>query len=190
MMRNQLLIAFVMAAASLPAQTPTAPPAMRPRLILETTAFEDGGVVPVKYSQAAPAGAVSPRLTWNNVPDGTVSFAVLVIDPDTALNKTTDQVLHWGIFNIPAAARELPEGVASDAQLPDGSIQLINQNKKVGYLGMGAPAGGPYHHYTFALYALDTKLVVAPDASMADAMKTMDGHILAKAVLVGRFHRP
>jgi Raf kinase inhibitor-like YbhB/YbcL family protein len=177
MMRNQLLIAFVMAAASLPAQTPTAPPAMRPRLILETTAFEDGG-------------AVSPRLTWNNVPDGTVSFAVLVIDPDTALNKTTDQVLHWGIFNIPAAARELPEGVASDAQLPDGSIQLINQNKKVGYLGMGAPAGGPYHHYTFALYALDTKLVVAPDASMADAMKTMDGHILAKAVLVGRFHRP
>jgi Raf kinase inhibitor-like YbhB/YbcL family protein len=189
-MRNRYLFALVVAAASLSAQTPTTPPAMRPRLILETTAFEDGGVVPVKYSQAAQGGAVSPRLTWSNAPDGTVSFAVVVIDPDTALNKTTNQVLHWGIFNIPGTARELPEGVASDAQLPDGSIQLINQNKKVGYLGMGAPAGGPYHHYTFALYALDSKLTVPPDATLADALKIMDGHILAKAVLVGRFHRP
>jgi phosphatidylethanolamine-binding protein (PEBP) family uncharacterized protein len=48
----------------------------------------------------------------------------------------------------------------------------------------------PYHHYTFELFALDTKLSLGPDASQANAMKAMDGHILMKGVLVGRFHRP
>jgi Raf kinase inhibitor-like YbhB/YbcL family protein len=180
----------LMVAVGAYAQAPTVPAPARPRLTLATSAFEDGGVVPVKYSQAAASGAVSPELTWENAPEGTVSFAVVVIDPDTALNKTNNQVLHWMIFNIPGTARELPEGVPATAQLPDGSVQLINQNKKIGYLGMGAPAPGPYHHYTFALYALDTKLSLGPDASQADVAKAMDGHILAKAVLVGRFHRP
>ena len=46
----------------------------------------------------------------------------------------------------------------AQAQLPDGSIQSLNQSKKVGYMGMGAAAVGPNHHYTFELYALDTKL--------------------------------
>ena len=57
----------------------------------------------------------------------------------------------------------------------------------VGYLGPGAPAG-PYHHYTFDLYALDTKLSLGPDATRDDVLKAMDGHILGKAVLIGRFH--
>ena len=29
-------------------------------------------------------------------------------------------------------------------------------------MGPGAPAAGPYHHYTFELYALDTKLDLGP----------------------------
>jgi hypothetical protein len=94
------------------------------------------------------------------------------------------------VFNIPGTARELREGVPDQAQLSDGSIQGINQAKKVGYLGMGAAAVGPYHHYTFELFALDTKLTLGADATQADVMKAMDGHILMKGVLVGRFHRP
>jgi hypothetical protein len=54
---------------------------------------------------------------------------------------------------------------------------------------MGAAAVGPYHHYTFELFALDAKLTLGPDATQADVMKAMDGHILMKGVLVGRFHR-
>lgn len=189
-MKIRMLWVVLLFASGARAQTPATTTAPKPRFILETTAFEDGGVIPVKYSQAAETGAVSPKLTWANVPDGAASFAVVVIDPDTALNKTTAQVLHWMIFNIPGTVRELPEAVPSDPQLADGSVQRINQSKKVGYLGMGAPAGGPYHHYTFAVYALDSKLSIGPDAAMADAMKAMDGHILAKAVIVGRFHRP
>jgi Raf kinase inhibitor-like YbhB/YbcL family protein len=171
-------------------QTPAAPAPTKPRLTLTTDAFEDGGIIPNKFTMAAEGTAVSPKLTWSNVPDGTVSFALILIDPDTAVMKKTDEVLHWMMFNIPGTARELPEGVPAEAQLTDGSIQGLNFGKKVGYMGMGAAAVGPYHHYTFQLYALDTKLALGPDATLSDAMKAMDGHILMKGVLVGRFHRP
>jgi len=73
------------------------------------------------------------------------------------------------------------------AQLPDGSVQALNQNKRIGYMGMAANAAGPYHHYTFELFALDTKLTVGTDATRADLLKEMNGHILMKGVLVGRF---
>ena len=186
-----LLIGLILAAnVGVLAQTPAAPPPTKPRLTLTTTAFEDGGIIPNKYTMAAEGAAVSPKLAWTNVPDGTVSFALILHDPDTSLMKSTSEVLHWMIFNIPGTARELPEGVAAQAQLADGSIQSLNYGKKVGYMGMGAAAVGPYHHYTFELFALDTKLSLGPDATQADVMKAMDGHILMKGVLVGRFHRP
>lgn len=172
------------------AQAPNAPAKARPGLTLKTTAFVDGGIIPDKYTQAAVGTAVSPRLTWTHVPAGTVSFALIVHDPDTSLMRTTNQVLHWMIFNIPGNARSLPEGVPAQAQLPDGAVQAVNTHKSVGYVGMGAPAAGPYHHYTFELFALDIKLALGPDATQADVLKAMDGHILGKGILVGLFHRP
>lgn len=178
------------AAVAASAQTNPAPAPMKPGLTLTTTAFEDGGIIPNRYTMAAERQAVSPALEWTNVPDGTVSFALIVHDPDTSLMKTTNEALHWMIFNIPGGSRGLPEGVPAEAQLPDGSIQGLNRRSKVGYLGMGAPAPGPYHHYTFELFALDTKLNLGANASQEDVLSAMNGHILMKGVLVGRFHRP
>ena len=77
--------------------------------------------------------------------------------------------------------------------LPDGSRQVSLRSN--GYMGPGAPPG-PYHHYTFELYALDTKIDVPMPATPQETAATrnkvidaMDGHVLGKAVLVGRFHR-
>jgi Raf kinase inhibitor-like YbhB/YbcL family protein len=183
-------LVLVSAATGAMAQTPPAPAPTKPRLTLTTDAFEDGGIIPNKFTMAAEGTPVSPKLTWTYVPDETISFALILHDPDTAPMKKTDEVLHWLIFNIPGTAHELPEGVPAQGQLPDGSIQGLNQGKKVGYMGMGAAAVGPYHHYTFELFALDTKLTLGPEATQGDVMKAMDGHILMKGVLVGRFHRP
>ncbi|HUZ94190.1 MAG TPA: YbhB/YbcL family Raf kinase inhibitor-like protein [Edaphobacter sp.] len=188
-MKNILICAALMSAFVATAQTPAAPAAAKPGLTLTSSAFEDGGIIPDKYTRAVEA-PVSPKLTWTHVPDGTVSFALILHDPDTSLQKTTSQVLHWMIFNIPGSAHELAENVPTEATLPDGSIQAGNTGKKIGYYGMGAGAAGPYHHYTFELFALDTKLSLGPDATQADVLKAMDGHILGKGVLVGRFHRP
>lgn len=164
------------------------PPA-GPGLTLTTTAFEDGGIIPNKYTAAAGESAVSPKLEWTHVPAGAVSFALIFHDPDVAIQKTTEDVLHWMIFNIPGSTHELAEGVPANAQLPDGTIQAKNRRGGVGYMGPGAPAAGPYHHYTFELFALDKKLDLGPDATREDVLKAINGHILGKGVLVGRFHR-
>jgi len=160
----------------------------RPGLTLTTSAFSDGGEIPARFTQSDP-NAVSPKLEWTNVPANTVTLALIMHDPDVALQKKTDDVLHWMIFNIPGTAHELPEGVPANASMPDGTVQAKNLRGGVGYMGPGAPPAGPHHHYTFELFALDTKLDLGPDATRADVLKAIDGHILGKGVLVGRFHR-
>jgi len=160
----------------------------RPGLTLTTTAFEDGGIIPNKYTQSDPS-PVSPKLDWTNVPEGVVTFALIMHDPDTAPQKKSEDILHWMAFNIPASAKGLPEAVPANATLSDGTVQAKNLRGAVGYMGPGAGAAGPYHHYTWELYALDKKLDLGPDATRADVLKAMDGHVIAKAAISGRFHR-
>jgi len=162
-----------------------------PPLLMTTTAWEDGGVIPDKYTQAS-ASPVSPALTWSQVPPGTQSFVLLLHDPEPVLNKGSKMdITHWLIWNIPGTSTGLAEGVAQ-GELPDGSRQVSLRSNA--YMGPGAPAG-PYNHYTFELYALDTKLDVPQGTSQEAAatrtavVNAMDGHVLGKAVLVARFHR-
>jgi Raf kinase inhibitor-like YbhB/YbcL family protein len=152
---------------------------------LSSPSFADGTVIPAKY---AGQGAVSPALEWTNVPAGTVTFALIMHDPDVALKKTNEDVLHWMLVNIPATTTKLPEGVPEGATLQDGTMQMKNITGRTAYAGPGAPPG-PYHHYLFELFALDTKLDVPADATRADVLKAMEGHIVGKAVYVGLFHR-
>jgi Raf kinase inhibitor-like YbhB/YbcL family protein len=186
-----IILLLVAAAASVQGARPQgqqAPAPQGPGLALTTTAFEDGSIIPLKYTQAVP-NPISPRLQWTNVPANTVSYVLIFHDPDTAMQRKVDDVLHWLAFNIPGTSHELPEGIPPTPRLPDGTIQAKNTPGDVGYRGPGAAAAGPYHHYTFELYALDSKLDLGPDATRADVVKAMDGHILGKAVLEGRFHR-
>jgi len=165
-------------------------------MTLTIPGFPDGGHIPVKFSQAAPGVApgegTSPAMSWANVPSGTQSLYLHMHDLDLARNKTTDDQAHWVLWNIPADATGLPEGVAKGSQLPDGSYQVSATGPM--YRGPGAAATGPLHHYVFELYALDTKLDVKPVADAFETrtavMKAIQGHILGKAVYVGLFRRP
>jgi len=156
-------------------------------LSITTSAFSDGALIPDRFTVLA-SNPVSPALQWTGVPDGTISFVLILHDPDGAPQKKVEDWLHWLVFNIPGSARGLPEGVPIRAQLPDGTIQAMNRGIN-GYLGPGAPASGPYHHYMFELFALDTTLDLGADATRAAVLKAIDGHILGKSVTVGRFHR-
>jgi Raf kinase inhibitor-like YbhB/YbcL family protein len=192
-----LTAALVVTAATLVAQGPGAPAGrgrgpQSPPLLMTTTAFEDGGVIPDKYTQKAGPNAVSPALSWSQVPMGTQSFVLIMHDPEPVLNRSAKMdITHWVIWNIPGTSTGLQEGVPA-GELPDGSRQVSLRSNS--YMGPGAPPG-PYHHYTFELYALDIKLEV-PQGTPQQASETrtaivnaMDGHVLGKAVLVGRFHR-
>src|SRR5881394_290412 len=188
---TSILLVTVVASAQQRGGAPAAPP-----MTMTVAGFSDGGQIPVKYSQAAPGVAVgeglSPAITWTNVPAGTQSFVLNMHDMDVARNKTTDDQAHWIVWNIPATATGLPEGVPKGAQLADGAYQFSATGTM--YRGPGAGANGPMHHYMFELFALDTKLDVAPAAdafeSRASVMKAMQGHILGKAVYGGLFRRP
>ena len=180
-------VSILPAQSAAPAPAAPAAPAT-PGLTLTTTAFEDGGLIPARFTQSDPS-PVSPKLDWTYVPAGTVSFALLMHDPDAAPNRTTEDVLHWFMFNIPGTATGQPENIPPAAQRPDGSVQIKNRGNVNGYRGPGAPAVGPYHHYMFELFALDVTLDLTADATRAEVMKAMDGHILGKGVLGGRFHR-
>jgi hypothetical protein len=136
---------------------------------------------------------VSPALAWTQVPAGTQSFVLLMHDPDVAQQRSTRDVLHWLAWNIPGTATGLAEAIPQGAELPDGTRQVSLRSN--GYMGPAAPATAPLHHYTFELFALDTKLDV-PAATPQNAaatreavMKAIDGHALGKAVLVGRYHQ-
>jgi len=165
-------------------------------MVLTTSAWPDGGQIPVKYTQAGEQ--VSPELKWTNVPEGTQSFVVNMLDPDVSIQRGTETQPHWIVWNIPGTETGLPEGVKPGAELPNGARQISASGLQ--YRGPGAAATGPLHHYTFEVYALDTKLDLTASAAAqpvpaaletrANVMKAMQGHVLGKAVYVGLFRRP
>jgi len=157
---------------------------------LTTTAWPDGGQIALKHTQVG--DEASPPLTWSNVPEGIASFVLIVRDMDALGGRGATEVLHWMVWNIPGAARSLPEAIAQGPELPDGSRQISNTGPN--YRGPGAPAAGPVHHYLFELFALDNLLEVpAVGASPADTrtaiLAAMTGHVRAKGTLVGLFKR-
>jgi len=173
------------------AQTTPAP------MTLTTNAFADGTIIPVKFSQAAPGAApgegTSPALSWGNVPAGTKSLLLHMHDLDFVRNRTTDDQVHWLVWNIPASSSGFPEGLPRGTRLPDGSYQISVTGPV--YRGPGAAASGPLHHYMFEILALDITLDFPavnndPFDTRAKVMQTIQGHILGKAVMGGLFKRP
>jgi Raf kinase inhibitor-like YbhB/YbcL family protein len=185
-MNKFLLCAVVLLpAATVVAQDKKAAPP--PPLMMMMPDLKDGAELPVKYSCSNAPSGVSPRIQWTNTPPKTESFALLLHDPEPHPRGSIYDITHWFIYNIPATATGLPEAVAN-GDLPDGAKQLKGARGFAGYFGPCAPPG-PNHHYTYQLFALDTKLDLGPDGTRADAEKAMDGHILGSAEIVQLFHR-
>jgi Raf kinase inhibitor-like YbhB/YbcL family protein len=179
------------------AATPNAPAAQRPApppMRLMSADISDGKPIAAKYTCAAGAEAVSPALQWMQAPRGTASFALIVHDMEPRPRKGVDDILHWMIWNMPAGANSLPEGVsAAGGDLPDGSHQtngFAGQNGNFGYRPPCPPQDVPVaHHYAFEIFALDMKLDLPTTATRADLLKAMDGHIAGHATLVAPFNR-
>jgi len=147
---------------------------------LTSPAFESGGDIPKEFTCDGPDS--SPSLIWTDPPPETETLALIVDDPDAPSGTW----VHWVLYNLPAIARGLPEGVAKDRQLPDGTRQGRNDFGELGYNGPCPPRGAP-HRYFFKLYALDCKVKLKPGASKAELERAMKHHVLAEAELVGRF---
>ena len=94
--------------------------------------------------------------------------------------------VHWVLYNLPPTVSELPEGVSSEA-LPPGTRQGQNDWKRLGYGGSCPPVGR--HRYFHKLYALDVMLSELGAVTSGELEKAMQGHVLAKAVLVETYEK-
>jgi len=151
-------------------------------LTLSSTAFAEGEDIPAKYS--CDGDNVSPPLAWSEPPEGTRALALIMDDPDAPAGVFN----HWVIFNLPAYTRQLREGMPTDAELSDGTLQGRSSFGRVGYGGPCPPAG-PSHRYRLTLYAVDEPLQLAAVATREQVLDAMRGHILAQDTLTGRYRR-
>jgi Raf kinase inhibitor-like YbhB/YbcL family protein len=149
-------------------------------LQISSPAFSAGETIPKKFTCDGPD--VSPNLAWSNVPAKSQSFALLMLDPDAPARVW----VHWVLYDLPADARELPEGVAKQEKPLDGARQGLNDFGKIGYGGPCPPPGKP-HRYFFEFYALDSKLDLKAGANKGQVERAMKGHILAQAELIGKY---
>jgi Raf kinase inhibitor-like YbhB/YbcL family protein len=150
---------------------------------ISTSAFREGGTIPVQYT--CDGSDISPPLKWEGSPAGTKSFAIIMDDPDAP----SGTFIHWVIYDIPADTNILSEGLAKDPDLSKGIKQGISSFRRTGYGGPCPPPGSP-HRYFFTIYALDIQITgLVSKASKQDVENKIKGHIIGKAIVMGKYGR-
>jgi Raf kinase inhibitor-like YbhB/YbcL family protein len=146
--------------------------------------FAAGDPIPTQFT--CDGDDVSPALEWTEPPEGTVTLALIMEDPDAPINTFT----HWLLWNLPPETRQLRESLAHAKVLsqPAGAHQGHNDFGRTGYGGPCPPPGKP-HRYFFRLYALDRALSVEPGARRMQVQAAMRNHVLAETDLMGRYQR-
>jgi Raf kinase inhibitor-like YbhB/YbcL family protein len=152
---------------------------------ITSTAFQPGGAIPSKYT--CEDRDLSPPLEWSGAPPGTKTFALIVDDPDAPDPAKPQRVyVHWVVYNLSVATVALAEN-ASKKGLPKGAVQGKNDWGKLEYGGPCPPIGR--HRYFFKLYALDTELTGLSSPTKADLERSMTGHVLGSAELIGTYQK-
>ncbi|MGH9444544.1 MAG: YbhB/YbcL family Raf kinase inhibitor-like protein [Terriglobia bacterium] len=149
---------------------------------IASAAFRSGSLIPGKYTCSG--ANVSPALAWGGPPAGTKSFVLIVVDPDAPGGTWT----HWIVYNLPAQAQRLREGVPKTGQIEGGAMQGTSSFQEIGYGGPCPPPGRP-HHYHFKLYALNARLNLRSGATRGEVERSMKGHVLAETELIGLYRR-
>ena len=153
-------------------------------LQLTSTAFTADGDMPRRLT--CQGEDLSPSLAWSDAPAGTKSFALIVDDPDAPDPAAPQRTwVHWVAYNLPADVAALEEGAS--AKLPSGGVDGRNDWGRTGYGGPCPPVGR--HRYFHKLYALDTVLPAGDPLDKAMLERAMDGHVLARAELVGTYQK-
>ncbi len=149
---------------------------------LTSSVFEQGAMIPKQYS--CDGEDISPELSWSNIPEGTKSLVLICDDPDAPMG-TFD---HWILFNIPSSYDGLPENYKLTNKADEKIKGGTNHFNKLDYGGPCPPDG--LHRYFFKLYALDMEVLPLQEgASKEEVEKTMEGHILGKGELMGKYDR-
>jgi Raf kinase inhibitor-like YbhB/YbcL family protein len=178
-------LALIMIAAPALAQEPA-------KLSVKIDGIENGRSIPERFAYCIQDGKgktkdgqnINPAIEWSGAPEGTKSFAIIMVDRDVPqsfeLANQDDKVIprdfprqdfyHWVLVDIPATMIGIAEGADSRGitkggkQLGQRPYGVVGQNDYVRVLDEGPHGGydGPcppwndnrLHNYHFIVYAL------------------------------------
>ena len=144
--------------------------------VLTSDAFADGEPIPRRHT--CDGDDLSPALSWSGTPPETLSFALVVDDPDAPVGTFT----HWLAWGIPAQAGGLGAGKPAPSEGRNGF-------GVTGWSGPCPPPGHGPHRYFFRLHALDAEPAPATGSDRNQLERAIEGHVLATAELMGLFER-
>ncbi|WP_440985302.1 YbhB/YbcL family Raf kinase inhibitor-like protein [Xanthomonas sontii] len=159
---------------------------------------------------AVPAGTQSFVLLCVDPDVPTVAEMVGRDDVQIPVEQPRTEFVHWVAVDLPADLRVIAEGSASDGVVAKGKqpppgLAGARQglNSYTDWFAGDAAMGGDYygydgpyppandlrvHRYFFRLFALDVaRLDVPARFTAADALRAMQGHVLAEASLHGTY---
>ena len=166
-------------------------------LVLTSSALKDNDQLAVKNAcadkQRSPncvGENISPPLAWSGAPEGTKSFAIVMLDPE---GRAPAGVVHMVIYGIPGDVKGFAEGeLSKESEQFVGGKSTMEKNT---YWGPGTPPNTDWHHYTFILMATDLEPkdpalkpgMTRDELAAALGVGTPNSHVKASAGLVTRF---
>lgn len=155
---------------------------------LSSPDFKDGEMWAQKFAGNIKGNAfctgenISPALSWENVPEGTKSLALTLVDPEGRGGLGVNHLVAYGIS--PTAKGFAQNDLAKAKGFVGGKSTQGNGH----YNGPCPPISAGVHHYTFTLIATD----LAPDALPAGLTREqlfdkLEGHSKGAAGIIGRF---
>lgn len=154
--------------------------------ILKSNSFKNGGILPdeqVLNCHGCSGLNISPELHWENSPEGTKSFALIVHDPDAPI---AGGWYHWIVLNIPKEVSSFKKGEKIQAPM----IETVTSFDDAGYGGACPPIGHGVHHYNFRIYALDTFFDdKVSKLSPNEVEELVKEHLIEEALLTAIYQR-
>lgn len=148
-------------------------------LTLTSSAFLDGGTLPVEYT--CDGASASPPLAWSGAPTGTVGYAVIMH------HVPGDGITHWYwvLYDMASTVDHL----AADAT-PLASIGTNSVNRDLAYAPPCSKGPGP-KSYIFTVYALGAQPVIAAGTAVSRdvLLAAIAGHVLAEKSLTATYDR-
>ena len=144
--------------------------------------FENGAEIPLRFTRDGENQ--SPSFSWQDLPEGTQSLALVVENPQGAVGP----VVHWAIYNISPEHTTLPEGIVRTPHVSGIGTQAVNHFYRTGYDGPCATDGSG-KCYNFRLFALDLPPNMARDMNANDLMRSIQRHTLAQAEWTGQYRQ-
>ncbi|CAN5115865.1 YbhB/YbcL family Raf kinase inhibitor-like protein [soil metagenome] len=149
-------------------------------IAVTSTAFENGGEIPDKYTGIGSNENLSPALTWSDLPPHTAQIMLIIEDTDVPGDRPA---IHLAALVSPAVAH------LSDGEIVESNphLRLIPDLRgRPEYIGPRPFPGHGRHHYGFYVFALDRAIAVDAKVGDVDELRlAVTGHVIGAGSMMG-----